>query len=63
MSSSYKDVLPSVEVASKLGLTRAGLTRLVQRGGLTPVVKLPGRTGAYLFDPDEVAALAAERAK
>lgn len=45
-----------------LGLTRAGLIRLVQRGGIN-ARKLPGRTGAYLFDPDEVAALASERAK
>lgn len=45
-----------------LGLTRAGLIRLVQRGGL-PARKLPGRTGAYLFDPADVAALIAERAK
>lgn len=46
-----------------LGLTRTGLLRLVQRGALVPVVKLPGRTGAYLFDRTDVEALVAERAK
>lgn len=62
MQPNHKAEIPSAEVAPILGLTRAGLIRLVQRGGIN-ARKLPGRTGAYLFDPDEVAALAAERAK
>lgn len=46
-----------------LGITRAGLIRLVQRGGITPAIKMPGKTGAYLFEREDVEALIAERAK
>lgn len=51
------------QVAEALRTDRKGVRRLVERGTLTPVQKLPGTTGAYLFDRAAVEALAAERAK
>lgn len=45
-----------------LSMSRRDVVRLVERGELVPVGKLPGTTGAYLFDPNDVAALAAARA-
>lgn len=55
------DLLVTAEVAATLKTDRKGVRRLVERGDLVPVRKLPGLTGAYLFDPVAVEALAAER--
>lgn len=49
--------------AALLGLTRRQVVRLVERGRLTPITKMDGTTGAYLFAPETVAALATERAR
>jgi excisionase family DNA binding protein len=38
------------QLAEVLGVNPRSVQRMVQRGELTPSVKLPGRTGAYLFD-------------
>lgn len=53
--------LTSLEAAERLNVDRTTIRRLVQRGALTPLTKLPGRTGAYLFEAADVEALAAER--
>lgn len=58
MQPNNEDVIPSQEVARLLGLTRSGVQRLVQRGGLVPTMKLPGKTGSYLFERSAVEALA-----
>jgi hypothetical protein len=47
--------------AAHLKITRAGVLRAVERGKLKPVGKLPGRTGAYLFDERELDRYAAVR--
>lgn len=47
--------------ARVLGITRRQVLRLVEIGHLRPVAKMEGTTGAYLFDPAEVDALADER--
>lgn len=52
----------TAEVARRLGTDRKGVRRLMASGVLVPVQKLPGRTGAYVFDRDAVEALATERA-
>lgn len=48
-------------VAQRLNVDRTTVIRLVNAGALVPVAKLPGRTGAYLFDADDVEAFAGAR--
>ena len=55
-------LIGAASVSAILGCSRREVTRLVERGVLEPAMKLDGLRGAYLFDPDVVAALAAERA-
>ena len=49
--------------AALLGLNRRQVVRLVESGRLTPITKMDGTTGAYVFDPSAVDALAEERAR
>lgn len=52
----------SREVMELLALPdQSAVSRLVRTGKLNPTRKLPGQTGAYLFDRAEVERLAAER--
>ncbi len=46
--------LTVAQVADRLGRGRSTVLRLVTSGTLHPTQKLPGKTGAYLFDADEV---------
>ena len=48
------DPLTTAEVADRLGCDTRTVARHVERGNLTPAMKLPGLRGAYLFDPAEV---------
>lgn len=57
------DTITTAQAAERLSTDRKGVRRLVARGDLAPAMKLPGLTGAYLFDPEAVEALAEERAK
>lgn len=50
-------LLTSTEVAERLGIARQTVAWRVARGQLTPAQKLPGRNGAYLFDPEQIEAL------
>ncbi|MHC0070502.1 helix-turn-helix domain-containing protein [Corynebacterium variabile] len=50
-------LMSTEEVASRLGIDRSTVTRRVIAGTLPAMGRLPGRTGAYLFDPDTIAAL------
>lgn len=54
--------LPTSEVASVLSCDVRTVHRLVARGDLTPVIKLPGIRGALLFARTDVEALAERRA-
>ena len=56
-------LIGSAEVCERLRIDRSTLTRRVARGEITPVQKLPGETGAYLFEAGEVARAEAEQAK
>ncbi len=56
------DTLTTAETAEALRTDRKGVRRLIARGDLAPARKLPGKTGAYLFERRAVEALAAERA-
>jgi predicted site-specific integrase-resolvase len=43
--------LTTRQVAARLGVDVATVSRWAGRGLLPYAVKVPGRTGAYLFDP------------
>jgi excisionase family DNA binding protein len=51
-------LIGSAEACERLGIDRSTLTRRIARGQITAVQKLPGETGAYLFEAAEI-----ERAK
>ena len=59
----HGEVLGTQQVAHLLRTDRKGVRRLVDRGALTPTAKLPGKTGAFVFDRADVEALAVERAR
>lgn len=50
------------EAASILGITSRAVRHRVLAGTLTPVQKLPGKTGSYVFNRDAVEAAANEAA-
>ena len=45
------------EVSAKYGVSRRTIARRIRDGGLTPVMKLPGRTGTYVLDAEQAAAV------
>lgn len=47
-------LVPTTEVAAMLGIHVATVVRRAQAGEIPYAVKLPGETGAYLFDRAEV---------
>lgn len=53
----------TLEAAERLGVDRSTVRRLIESGHLVPLAKLPGRTGAYLLNPDEVEHIAKERTR
>jgi excisionase family DNA binding protein len=55
------DLIATADVADKLGVHVRTVHRLVLAGTLTPAIRLPGKTGAYLFSAAEVDALAKAR--
>ncbi len=52
----------STEVCKRLGIDRGTLTRWIQLGRITPAGKLPGPSGAYLWDPAYIDRFVAQRA-
>lgn len=58
----HQDLITSADVAQKIGVHVTTVARWVAAGSLRPAMKLPGETGAYLFDRAEVEQLASERA-
>lgn len=56
-------LIGSAEVCERLGIDRSTLTRRVARGEITPVQKMPGETGAFLFAAAEVDRVVAEQAE
>ena len=49
------DLIGSAEVCARADINRSTLSRHVAEGKITPAVRLPGRTGAMLFDRRDVA--------
>jgi len=47
-----KTLLSSTEVARRLGVSIKTVHRLARAGQIPGAQKLPGRTGAFIFDPD-----------
>jgi excisionase family DNA binding protein len=47
-------LLTTRDVADRLGVTPSTVSRLVARGDLTPVFKLAGPRGAFLFRPADI---------
>ncbi|MBD3941977.1 helix-turn-helix domain-containing protein [Microbacterium sp. NEAU-LLC] len=56
-----RDLIPTAEAAEVLGVNRSTLIRWVQKGRLAPAMTVPGYRGHFLFDPDEIDRLVAER--
>jgi predicted site-specific integrase-resolvase len=50
--------LSSGEVCDIVGFDRSTLSRWIKDGTAVPAMRLPGKTGAYLFTPDEADRLA-----
>ena len=53
-------LLSSADACAALDIDRSTLTRWVQSGKVTPVKKLGGRTGAYVFTSTEIDRVKAE---
>ena len=58
-----ENLIGATEAAETLGVSKDTLIRMIARGELTAVHKLPGPNGAYLLGRTEVEGLAAERAE
>jgi hypothetical protein len=57
------DLITAAEATSALGFkNRSSLTRLVQRGDITPAFRGSGKTGEQFFRPEDIARILAERA-
>lgn len=56
------ELIPTSTAAELLGVTPRQVARLVKRGSIAPALKLPGTTGAYLFDPAHIRASSGARA-
>lgn len=52
----------AVEAAERMGCSRETLLRKVRAGEIPYAQKMGPRTGAYLFDADEIDRIASERA-
>lgn len=55
------DLITRAQAAKVLGVAITTLYRWERDGTLIPAMTLPGKTGARLYDPSEVRALAEER--
>lgn len=51
------DVIGSFEAAQLLGVSHGTLRNRIADGSIVPLIKLPGRTGAYVFERTAVEAL------
>lgn len=57
-----EQLLTTAETAERLSVSTATINRWVRVGQLTPAVQTPGIRGARLYAPDDVDALAKNRA-
>ena len=54
--------ITTAEACAELGINRSTISRWVALGHISPTMKLPGRTGAFLFSRSEIARVKQERA-
>lgn len=59
--SKLDELINAEQASAVLGVNPRTVARFARTGVLKPVTKLGGKTGAYVFDPIAVEALAAER--
>lgn len=52
------DLITTADAARILSVHVATVSRMVARGDLTPTVKVPGKTGAFLFSREAIEAIA-----
>lgn len=57
-----QNLIGSAQACQVLSVDKSTLSRLVKAGTLTPVMKLPGKNGAMLFDPADVTRVCLDRA-
>lgn len=55
-----QSLITTADAAQMLGVHVATVSRMVASGRLVPAIKVPGKTGAFLFHPEDVAALRGE---
>lgn len=55
-------LIGTTEAAQRCGVERSTFFRWVHLGKVTAVAKMPGRTGALLFDPADIDALLNQQA-
>jgi predicted site-specific integrase-resolvase len=55
------NLIGSAQACQTLDIDKSTLSRWVKAGVITPKVKLPGRNGPMLFDPQDVASLCLDR--
>lgn len=56
------DLIGTAEAAERIGVERSTLSHWIAKGRISAAMKLPGATGALLFDRSEVERVAAEYA-
>lgn len=57
-----EQLLTTSQVAARLGISRNTVLQRVTYGRMVPVGQLPGKTGAYLFDAEQINTMAAAAA-
>lgn len=62
MPKTYQQPLTTAQVAKRFGVNVKTVNRWAKNGELPYLTKLPGDTGAYLYDPREVEKFEKERA-
>ena len=55
------NLIGSAKACLLLGIDKSTLSRWVAAGVITPEIKLPGKNGAMLFDPQDVTRLCLDR--
>lgn len=54
MAQTPSDLVASQVVCARLNIDRSTLSRWVTAGRITPAIRLPGKNGAFLFNPADV---------
>jgi len=52
-----EEMVTTTQIVDEYGVSRRTIKRRIEDGSLTPTMKIPGKSGAYLYDRAEVARL------